>query len=57
MLRLLPSLCKIRWEVLMCYTATTPMEKKMKIFRGEAIGCLNRECDELVYILLACCCL
>ncbi|CAJ1936057.1 unnamed protein product [Sphenostylis stenocarpa] len=43
----------LRWEVLMCYTATMPMEKKVKIFRGEAIGCLNRECDVLVYIPLA----
>jgi len=27
----------------MCYIATMPMEKIMKIFKGEATGCLNRE--------------
>jgi hypothetical protein len=32
----------------MRYTATTHMEKKTKIFKGEAIGCLNSE-YELIY--------
>lgn len=27
----------------MCYTATMPMEKKMIIFKGVVIGCLNSE--------------
>jgi hypothetical protein len=39
---------KFRSEVLMRYTATTHMEKKTKIFKGEAIGCLNSE-YELIY--------
>jgi uncharacterized membrane protein YagU involved in acid resistance len=32
----------------MFYTATMPMEKRMKIFRGEAIGCLNREYGDIL---------
>jgi hypothetical protein len=44
---------KYRWEVLMCYTATMPMEKRMKIFRGEAIGCLNREYGDIFYFLIS----
>lgn len=35
------SFCRL--EVLMCYTATMPMEKKMIIFKGVVIGCLNSE--------------
>jgi len=33
----------------MRYTATMHMEKKTKIFKGEAIGCLNSE-YELIYL-------
>ncbi|KAK7260318.1 hypothetical protein RIF29_26278 [Crotalaria pallida] len=38
-----------RWEVLMFYTATMPMEKIIKIFRGEATGCLNHE--DMIHIV------
>ena len=34
-------------------TATMLMVKKMKVFKGEAIGCLNRE-YEVIYILGFC---
>lgn len=37
----------------MYYIATMLMEKKMKISRGEAIGCLNSE-YELIYWLYLC---
>jgi hypothetical protein len=40
-----------RLVVLMCYTAIMPMEKKMKTFKGAAIGCLNSK-SELTYISL-----
>ncbi|CAL5365358.1 unnamed protein product [Camellia sinensis] len=36
--------------VLMCCIATMPMEKKMKISRGEAIGCLKRERSNIVLV-------
>jgi hypothetical protein len=38
-----------RLVVLMCYTAIMPMEKRMKTFKGVAIGCLNSK-YELTYI-------
>lgn len=34
----------------MSYIATMPMEKIMKIFRGEAIGCLNREYLLIIFL-------
>ncbi|CAL5327772.1 unnamed protein product [Camellia sinensis] len=36
--------------VLMCCIATMPMEKKMKISKGEAIGCLKRERLNIVLV-------
>ncbi|KAL4579748.1 hypothetical protein LXL04_015913 [Taraxacum kok-saghyz] len=44
-----------RLEALMCYTATMLMEKRMKIFRGVAIGCLKSEwkLSSRVYIIVS----
>jgi hypothetical protein len=33
-----------RLEEVMCWTATMPMVKKMKIFKDAVIGCLKSEC-------------
>lgn len=35
----------------MCYTATMPMEKRMKISKDAAIGCLKSKLKEYIIVL------
>ncbi|KAE8677847.1 Detected protein of confused Function [Hibiscus syriacus] len=43
-----------RLGALICCTATMPMEKRMKTFKGAAIGCLNRMASSITSLTSSC---